>query len=157
MPQPVARAAGLKIAFVRQSLTALSAHRPQDAVNCSCDGVNYLASPADVCAFFNSAFSLLRPGGLICFDVSSRHKLENILAGNTFGETSEKAAYLWKNAYDPSSRLLEMELTCFVSEDGECYSRFFERHVQRAHSSDELLSWMAKSGFADVSVCDFIR
>jgi ubiquinone/menaquinone biosynthesis C-methylase UbiE len=150
-----ARLAGLRIPFVRQSMTALSVHKKQDVVNASCDGVNYLTSIADVCSFFRSAFDVLRPGGLLCFDVSSRYKLENILWGNTFGETSERAAYLWKNAYDPSSHLLEMELTCFLSADGQSYERFFERHLQRAHSAEELLSLMADCGFVDAAVVDF--
>ncbi len=61
----------------------------------------------------------------------------------------------WKNAYDPSSRLLEMELTCFLSADGQSYERFFERHIQRAHSSEELLAHMADCGFEDAAVVDF--
>ncbi len=150
-----ARAAGLRIPFARQSMTALSVHKKQDVVNSSCDGVNYLTSASAVRAFFSSAFDVLSPGGLLCFDVSSRHKLENLLWGNTFGETSERAAYLWKNAYDPSSRLLEMELTCFLSADGQSYERFFERHIQRAHSSEELLAHMADCGFENAAVVDF--
>ncbi|MGI6192724.1 MAG: class I SAM-dependent DNA methyltransferase [Christensenellales bacterium] len=150
-----ARKAGLRIPFVRQSMTALSTHKKQDVVNASCDGVNYLTVDEDVRAFFKSAYDVLRPGGLLCFDVSSRYKLENILWGNTFGETSEKAAYLWKNAYDPSSHLLEMELTCFISADGQSYERFFERHIQRAHSAEELMKQMADCGFTDIAVVDF--
>ncbi len=150
-----ARKAGLKIPFVHQSMTELSIHGKQNIVNSSCDGVNYLRSASEVCGFFGSAFDILQSGGLIVFDVSSRYKLENILWGNTFGEASERAAYLWKNAYDPASNLLEMELTCFLSADGKSYERFFERHIQRAHTSDELLGWMTACGFEEVAVFDF--
>jgi len=150
-----ARAAGLRIPFVRQSMTALKVHRKVDVVNASCDGVNYLTSGKEVLSFFRSAFDALRPGGLLCFDVSSRHKLENILWGNTFGEVAEKAAYIWKNAYDPEKRLLEMDLTFFVSHDGRTYERFSERHLQRAHDEKELLSMLSDCGFEGAAAVDF--
>ncbi|MFR0882505.1 MAG: class I SAM-dependent DNA methyltransferase [Christensenellales bacterium] len=39
-----ARRAALKIPFVEQDMRKLALHRPQDAIICACDGVNYLDS-----------------------------------------------------------------------------------------------------------------
>ena len=72
------------------------------------------------------------------FDISSQYKLENILGCNTFAEDEQGGAYIWKNNYDPESRLIEMNLT-FFERQGELYRRFTERHIQRAHGTDELL------------------
>ena len=147
-----ARRRGLSVPFVRQDLRALCVPRPVDVVNCSCDGVNYLLSGEEVRDFFRAAFAALRPGGLLCFDVSSRYKLEQILADNIFGENAEKAAYLWRNAYDEQARLLEMELTFFLSEDGKRFERSQERHIQRAHDQQELTQWLADCGFEQIEV-----
>lgn len=147
-----ARKQGVTVPFVRQDLRTLAVPRPVDVVNCSCDGVNYLLSAEEVRAFFRAAREALKPGGLLCFDVSSRWKLETILAGNIFGENAEKAAYLWRNAYDEEQRLLEMELTFFLSEDGKVFERTQEIHVQRAHEQAELTKWLEECGFENIEV-----
>ena len=92
-------------------------------------------------------------GGLLLFDISSQYKLENILGCNTFAEDEQGGAYIWKNNYDPESRLIEMELT-FFERQGELYRRFTERHIQRAHGTDELLKALRRAGF-DAEAYDF--
>lgn len=149
-----AREAGVKIPFIQQDLRAISLHKKVDVINCACDGVNYLTEEQDVKAFFASAYAQLKSGGLLCFDVSSRYKLENVLAGNIFGEDEEDAAYLWQNAYDEEQRLLEMRLTFFVKK-GNHFERMRERHVQRAHDEKELVDWLCGCGFADIKTMGF--
>ena len=73
-----ARKWGVKAAFVRQDMKKLELPRRVGAVLATCDGVNYLTTPADVRAFFAAAYSQLLPGSVLCFDCSSRHKLERV-------------------------------------------------------------------------------
>jgi ubiquinone/menaquinone biosynthesis C-methylase UbiE len=144
-----AREAGVRIPFIAQDLRAISLHKKADVINCACDGVNYLTDEQDVKAFFYAAFAQLGSGGLLCFDVSSRYKLENVLAGNVFCEDEEDAAYLWQNAYDEEEQLLEMSLTFFVKK-GSNFIRMRERHVQRAHDEGELVNWLCSCGFCNI-------
>ncbi len=144
-----ARQNGLMIPFVQQDMRKLQLHKQADAIVCACDGVNYLLSASDVRAFFKAAHAALKPGGLLLFDVSSRYKLQHVLGCNTFGEAEDSCAYLWKNSYDASSHLCEMQLTLFVS-NGGLYERFEERHIQRGHSVRELRSWLEAAGFIQV-------
>lgn len=141
-----ARKSALKLPFICQNMAELQLHRPQDAIVCACDGVNYLDSLEQVGRFFSAAYAVLKPNGLLLFDISSRHKLENVLDCNTFAEDDGERAYIWKNCYDPESRLISMELS-FYEKQGELYRRFEESHIQRAHEEKELLSAMEKAGF----------
>lgn len=149
--QQKARMQGLSIPFVCQDMRSLMVHKPVDAILCACDGVNYLTSMKDVRAFFASAATALKQGGILLFDISSSYKLEHVLGGNTFGEAEEDCAYLWRNRYDAQTRLCEMELSFFVKE-GRLYERFDERHVQRAHSVKELNSALASAGFEQITI-----
>ncbi len=149
--QQKARMQGFSIPFVCQDMRSLMVHKPVDAILCACDGVNYLTNMKDVRAFFASAASALKPGGMLLFDVSSDYKLEHVLGGNTFGEAEEDCAYLWRNRYDAQTRLCEMELAFFVKE-GRLYERFDERHVQRAHSVKELNNALASAGFEQIAI-----
>lgn len=152
-----ARRAGMKIPFVQQDMRRLALHRPADAVIAACDGVNYLTSREQTEQFFKAAYAALKPGGLLLFDVSSRYKLSEILAGNTFGEDDGERAYFWRNAYDEKNKLLEMQLT-FFQKEGELYRRFTETHIQRAHSERELAHALESAGFTEhEAYCAFTR
>lgn len=152
--QKKARKAGLKIPFVCQDMRSLSLHRPVSAIVCACDGVNYLLSDMDVSAFFVSANRSLKPGGLLLFDFSSAYKLEHMLGGQTFGEDGADCTYLWQNCFDPESRLLEMRLAFFLPDGTGKYTRFDERHVQRAHTIDEIFAALEHAGFMLEGVYD---
>ena len=143
-----ARKAGLRIPFVCQDMAGLQLHRPCQGIVCACDGVNYLDNLEDVEAFFSAAHRALCPGGWLLFDVSSAYKLETILGNNTFAQAEGDCAYIWDNAFDEESRLLEMRLTFFQREADGRYRRFAERHIQRAHTQEELTHALERAGFA---------
>lgn len=138
-----------EIIFICEDMRKLMIHKPIDALISVCDGVNYLTSLDDVGSFFKHAADCLKPNGLLLFDISSNYKLRSILGNNTFTEETETYAYIWKNAYDPNTKLCEMDLTCFVKE-GEHYDRFSETHIQRAHSVAELTNLLEAAGFTDI-------
>ena len=124
-----ARKAALKIPFICQDMAKLALHRPQDAIVCACDGVNYLDSIEDAAEFLAAAYNALKPKGMLLFVISSKFKLEKVLDCNTFAEDDGERAYIWKNCYDPESRLISMELS-FYERQGDMYRRF---EIGRAH------------------------
>jgi len=145
-----ARHWGVEAAFVRQDMKKLTLPRRVDAVLATCDGVNYLTSPQDVRAFFKAAYDQLLPGGMLCFDCSSRHKLEDVMGDAFFGEERDGIAMLWKNALNRESHVLTMDVTFFVREEDGRYRRFREEHRQRAHSQQEVLQWLSDAGFTQI-------
>ena len=106
--------AGSRLRFVRMDMRKLDHHKRVGCILCTCDGVNYLTSREDVKSFFSSAYSLLKPGGLLLFDISSRYKLEHVLGCNCFADTGEDFPYIWQNAYDEKTKLISLELSFFV-------------------------------------------
>lgn len=156
-----ARTAGLRLPFVRMDMTALTFHRPLDGIIACCDCVNYLADESAAESFFRSAHSLLKAGGALIFDISSKHKLENILGNNAFTDSRDDAVYFWQNNYDEETRLIEMKLEFFTktdkNQDGESlYKRSAETHIQRAYSETELAALLKKAGFFRIeSFADF--
>jgi ubiquinone/menaquinone biosynthesis C-methylase UbiE len=147
-----ARKAGAKIAFVRQEMQRICVHKPVSAITCACDGVNYLLSTTEVEAFLKSAHCSIKDGGLLLFDVSSAYKLEHVLGGQTFGENGADCTYLWQNCFDPMTHLLELRLAFFTPNGSGAYKRFDERHIQRAHTQEELRSLLTKTGFDVIGV-----
>lgn len=152
-----ARRWGVQASFVRQDMKKLQLTRRVDAVLATCDGVNYLTEEKDVKAFFATAYAALKPGGMLCFDCSSRHKLETVMGDAFFGEERDGIAVLWQNQLNRSSHVLEMDVTFFVREEDGRYRRFREQHHQRAHSQKEIVQWLNESGFEHVDVFGDMR
>lgn len=152
-----ARAWGVQPTFVCQDMRRLTLPRRVGAVLATCDGVNYLTTESDVRAFFRAAHAALLPGGCLCFDCSSRHKLEGVLGDSFFGEERDGIATLWQNRLNRQTHVITMDVTFFVREEDGRYRRFREEHRQRAHSEAELLGWLREAGFEDVRACGEMR
>jgi len=152
-----ARKWGVEAAFVRQDMKKLTLPRRVGAVLATCDGVNYLTTEADVRAFFAAAYEALLPGGVLCFDCSSRHKLEEAMGDSFFGEERDGLAMLWQNTLNKESHVLTMDVTFFLREEDGRYRRFREEHHQRAHSEQEMLAWLRDAGFEDIHVYGGMR
>ena len=147
-----ARKWGIEAAFVRQDMKKLALTRRTDAVLCTCDGVNYLTGEQDVLSFFRAAHAALKPGGALCFDCSSRHKLEELMGDSFFGEERDGIATLWQNRLQRETHVLQMDVTFFVREEDGRYRRFREQHRQRAHSEREIVFWLEQAGFERIRV-----
>ena len=56
------------------------------------------------------------------------------------------------NDFDPESRINEYDLTLFVREEDERYTRFVETHYQRAWDPDEVIRLLENSGLEFLGV-----
>lgn len=152
-----ARRWGVEAAFVHQDMKKLQLTRRVGAVLATCDGVNYLTTEQDVRAFFRAAYDALEDGGVLCFDCSSRHKLETVMGDAFFGEERDGLAMLWQNTLNRQTHVLRMDVTFFVREEDGRYRRFREQHHQRAHSEQELRNWLADAGFENICIYGGMR
>lgn len=145
-----ARDAGLLLPFVHQDMRRLRAHRPADAVICACDGVNYLLTPSALGSFLSAARAALRPGGALAFDVSSVDKLSRVLGSQPQLYRADDICYLWENAWDASSSLLQLSLSIFVRRADGAYDRINEEQTQRGWEEDELRAALSEAGFGSI-------
>lgn len=151
--QQKAARAGLQIPFVRQDMRKLALHRPADLIICACDGVNYLPE-GGAGDFFAAAFSCLKPGGRLLFDIRAPWELRS-MDGQLYGEDRPDAAYLWGNHLAEHGRVLQMDLTFFTPVQGGLFRRFQEIHRMRLYDVDELLAQLTQAEF-DASAYGFL-
>jgi ubiquinone/menaquinone biosynthesis C-methylase UbiE len=139
----------LKINFLNQDMTEFELKKKFDLVFSFCDGYNYITDEENLANSFNKVFNHLNNQGTFIFDISTRHKLKDIIGGNTFTMNGEKLCYIWDNYYDED--ILEMYITFFVTE-GKLYKRIDETHVQRAYNVETLTLLLEKAGFRKIEV-----
>lgn len=148
------KAEGLNILFLNQSMTKPDLYGTMGAFLCMIDGINYILPPKSLLQMFTRIKKcFMDKDAVFIFDVSTEYKLKNIIGSNTFIHCGEKIFYTWQNRYIEKKKLSDMFLTFFVK-DGKKYSRFEERHLQRAHSVEELTEIIKKAGFTTVDTYD---
>ena len=145
-----AREMGRSICFVKQDMRRLKLHRAVDAVLCTCDGANYLMTEKQLKDFFRSAHTVLRAGGVIALDVSTEHKLKNVLGDNTLGKSDKDTSVLWQNEWEPARRRVHMQLDIFTRREDGAYDRAVETQSQQAWRQEELLDCLTGCGFGDI-------
>ncbi len=150
----IAREKADGILFLNQNIASLDLYGTMDAFTCMIDGVNYIISPlalADMFTRIKRCF--LEPDGIVIFDISTRHKLKNVIGENTFIHSDREVFYTWQNRYIDKKNLSDMLLTFFVRQGGG-YRRFEERHLQRAYSEGEIRAVLKRAGFERIDAYD---
>lgn len=140
----------LRVMFLEQDMAHLDLYGGCDAFLCMIDGFNYILNP-------NTLYKIARrirtcfmePGGIFVFDISSEYKLKNYIGNNTFIHDGDGVFYSWENKYHDKLKMSEMYLNFFV-ENGGKYTRFGERHMQRAYSEAEIRKIFTAAGFTRI-------
>jgi ubiquinone/menaquinone biosynthesis C-methylase UbiE len=141
----------MKIMFINQDMTSFQVNKSFNGVFSFCDVINYITDEEKLFECFKRVYSSLDVGGLFIFDISSEHKLKDVIGNNTFTRNEEDLCYIWDNYLEDS--LLEMYITFFVKQ-GALYKRFDEKHLQRAYGTDRIMSLLNKSGFQNIKTFD---
>lgn len=141
----------VKINFLNQDMVDFEINRKFDFVFSFCDGYNYITEEESIFKSFHSVYEHLNMGGMFIFDISTEHKLRDIIGGNTFTVNEDNLCYIWDNYFEEN--ILEMYITFFVKE-GRLYRRIDETHMQRAYTTDALIKMLHIAGFSRVCVFD---
>ena len=150
LAQQKAREQGVMIPFIRQDMRKLSVQRPVDAILATCDGPNYLTDSNDLLAFFRQAFSALKAGGVLAFDVSTPYKLSTELGDRIFTSSEDDMVYVWQGQYHEKQHCLDIHLDIFVPASDNLYRRIQEDQRQRAYTEEELTDLLNQTGFSDI-------
>ncbi len=141
------------ILFLNQNLAKLDLYGTCDAFICMIDGFNYIIEPKKIEYIFKRIKTcFLNPGGIFIFDISTRHKLKNIVGNNTFVYDNDDLFYVWENKYFEKQAISRMYLNFFAKDKNGTYRRFSEEHIQRGHSEKEITSALTKAGFEKVDI-----
>lgn len=118
-----------------------------DCVLAANDTFNYILEEEELKSVFAFIWERLKADGSFVFDMSSPHKLSDILGNNTFGESLEESCYLWENYYDKEEKLLTMDINIFTLLPVGTYERSVETQFQRAYEPDRIQMLLLEAGF----------
>lgn len=139
--------AGSKILWLKQDMREFELYGTVGLIVCALDSINYLTDLQSLERCFALAHNYLDPGGLFVFDVHTKYKYENVLAGRDFVLESDGVLCAWKNIYSARSGLCRFELSIFTDEGGGLWRRSDEVQTERYWSDRRLRGLLAKSRF----------
>ena len=146
-----ARRDGLTVTFGREDMRRFTPAM-YDLVCCVSDGLNYLR-PADIPPLMQRVYACLPEGGRFVFDVSTPHKLKDVLGNNMYYEDYEDLTYYWQNKWNENAQSVRLDLT-FFEKEGEMWRRQDESQVQYAHTRPALEKAAKEAGFTQARVVD---
>ncbi len=141
------------ILFLQQEMSEFELYGTVDAVVSLLDSVNYVLDEDELLRCFKWVNNYLNPGGVFIFDINTKHKLKNVLAGNIFNDEKDNVFYSWENYYDEIENICEFDINFFVKKGNE-YKRFNEIHYERAYTDREIRALLRKAKLELVAVYD---
>lgn len=142
--------------LLHQDMAALDLSNTSfDAAICACDGFNYLLTDVDLERTLSGIHKVVRPGGLLLFDLNSAAKLQGVYGDNGYAELFDDFGYFWDNHWDEEQQQTEMTLTFFVPESAGLYRRLVERHTQRLWTPERVTGHLTAAGWELLGFYDF--
>lgn len=143
--------------YLLQDMREFELYGTVKAVVSVCDSVNYITEKEDLTEVFRLVNNYLDPKGLFIFDFNTDYKYRDMIGETVIAEDREDVSFIWFNEYDEESQLNDIDLKVFVQEDGDCYRKFQEEHIQRGYSLQEIKQMLEESGLVFLQAFDEYR
>ncbi len=115
------------------------------------DGLNYLLERRDIESFLRNAKDLLKPGGVLLFDVVTPLLCQTHFKGYREIFSDEAGGYERYTNYDPNSKLAE---SVFTLKTDVANTVDVESHIQKAYELSEIQNFCKAADFAEFKIID---
>lgn len=134
---PAVVADARQLAFAGQSF---------ELIVCLYDSLNYILAPEGFAAAMAEAYRLLRPQGLLIFDLNTTRALSTGMFTQSDMTSADPLHYDWRAHWDSKTRVCRVDMW-FGYRTAEGVHEFTETHFQRAHSQAEVNGALKAAGF----------
>lgn len=143
-----------KILYLLQDMREFELYGTVRAVISICDSMNYLLEEEDLLQVFKLVNNYLDPGGIFIFDMNTRYKYANMLGETTIAENREEGSFIWENFFDEEEDINQYDLTLFIREEDDRYSKYEETHYQRVYDLELVKRLLKEAGMEFVAAYD---
>ncbi|MBN1349007.1 class I SAM-dependent methyltransferase [candidate division KSB1 bacterium] len=125
-------------------MRAFALQRPQDAIVCLYDSINYLMEIENWKAFYIACHDNLRSGGLLIFDVCTEWNSIKHFQNYTDKDRTSNFKYVRRSYYNLHDRIHHNDFKIKIRDDNQVY---FEYHKQKIYNIDEILASLPDDKF----------
>ena len=146
-------ASGHDILYLEQDMREFELYGTVRADVSICDSINYITDEEDLLQVFKLVNNYLDIGGVFIFDLNTIYKYMEI-GETTISENREDASFIWENIYYEEERINSYDLTLFIKDENGKYDKYFENHVQRAYTIEEIKTLLMQAGLEYITAYD---
>ncbi len=137
-----AKEKGLDIEYHVADAANLNLGKQFDAAYSFFDSLNYITDPAHLAKAIKRVGEHTRMGGSFIFDVNTAYAFEKKMFDQQDLRKNTRLKYRWRGDYDSEARMIRVSMEFWL--EGK---EFHEEHVQRAHSDEEIRTYLSDAGF----------
>ena len=145
---------GHDILYLLQDMREFELYGTVRAIVSVCDSLNYITEEEELLHVFRLVRNYLDPDGVFFFDMNTIYKYSEMLGETTIAENREEGSFIWENYYDPEEQLNQYDLTLYIRDEDERYTRFEETHIQKAYALERVLELLQQAGMKAEQIFD---
>ena len=145
---------GHDILYLLQDMREFELYGTVRAIVSVCDSLNYITEEEELLHVFRLVRNYLDPDGVFFFDMNTIYKYSEMLGETTIAENREEGSFIWENYYDPEEQLNQYDLTLYIRDEDDRYTRFEETHIQKAYALERVLELLEKAGLKAEQIFD---
>ncbi len=145
---------GHDILYLLQDMREFELYGTVRAIVSVCDSLNYITEEEDLLQVFRLVWNYLDPDGVFFFDMNTIYKYKEMLGETTIAENREEGSFIWENYYDPEEQLNQYDLTLYIRDEDDRYTRFEETHIQKAYALERVLELLQQAGLKAEQIFD---
>ena len=145
---------GHDILYLLQDMREFELYGTVRAIVSVCDSLNYITEEEELLHVFRLVRNYLDPDGVFFFDMNTIYKYSEMLGETTIAENREEGSFIWENYYDPEEQLNQYDLTLYIRDEDDRYTRFEETHIQKAYALERVLELLQQVGMKAEQIFD---
>lgn len=145
---------GHDILYLLQDMREFELYGTVRAIISVCDSLNYITEEEELLHVFRLVRNYLDPDGVFFFDMNTIYKYSKMLGETTIAENREEGSFIWENYYDPEEQLNQYDLTLYIRDEDDRYTRFEETHIQKAYALERVLELLQQAGMKAEQIFD---
>lgn len=145
---------GSEILYLCQDMREMDLYSTIGTVVSVCDSINYILESDELLDVFKSINNYLFPGGVFMFDFNTLHKYRDVIGDSTIAEDRDECSFIWDNYFDEDTSINEYDLTLFIKQKDDLYSKVTETHYQKGYTFEEIKELLEKAGLSIVEAMD---
>ncbi|NQV15730.1 class I SAM-dependent methyltransferase [bacterium] len=146
-----AKSDGVQINFQVGDMLTFNNNEHYDVIINLHDGLNYLLTTTDIQVFLANTFALLKPGGVLLFDVVTPLLCQTHFRGYREIFNDDQGGYERYTNYDPITQLAESIFTLQTNQDD---TSEVETHIQKAYELSDVEGFCRDSKFKSWQILD---
>lgn len=133
---------GNNLEFILADATDFDLGRTFDGAFSFFDSLNYITTVDGLRSAIHCVGKHLQPGATFIFDVNTEYAFTEKMFDQEDRRKRAEIKYSWLGDYNPTTRIIEVDMNFWVGDD-----EIHEVHVQRAHTSEEIIDALKDGGF----------